>query len=142
MAELQAKLNAANQERDEAVKKAASFQEELSNLKGESDKVAAEFAAYRDGHEMSVLTGRIDRLVSDGKVSPAEKEAVGKTAGALYQGNKAGALNFADGQENPLEVYLKSLESRKPSEAFQNFSAPASDDNNQAATHKPLSAKL
>lgn len=158
LGEVQAKLAAATGERDEALKKVTTLQEELDKLKGEGEKTAeiqeeldelkkekektdAEFSAYRDRREVSTLVARVSQLVKDGKVSPAEKKAVAKTAVALHQAKKTGGANFADGAENPLEVYLKSLEGRPSAGIFQNFSAPAENDKNPAA-HKPLSAKL
>ena len=145
LAETQAKLSAALQEKETVQKEAAALKEELAKFKTEADKLkteaektTAEFSAYRDKQEKAILAGRIDVLVKDGKVPPSEKEAVSKTAEALRQ---AGALNFADGTENPLESYLGSLAARRPSELFQNFSAPGADDGSPAAA-KPLSAKL
>ena len=114
LAETQARLAAALQEKEAVQKEAAALKEELAKFKAEADKLktesektTAEFSAYRDKQEKSIVTGRIDQLVKDGKVPPSEKEAVAKPAEALRQ---AGALNFADGTENPLESYLGSLE--------------------------------
>lgn len=157
--ELTAKLEAADREKEEALKQAAALQAELNSLKDkgektedvqaelddlkkEHDETVAEFAAYRDRREVAALAARVSSLVKDGKVGPAEKTAVTKTALALHQANKSKALNFAAGSDNPLEVYFKSLDSRKAAGIFQNFSAPENGGGKSAAQPKPLSAKL
>lgn len=139
LAEAKSQLAIANQEKEMALKEAASLKEELAKTKTDGEKATAEFAAYRDNQEKGKLQSRIDQLVKDGKVTPAEKEAVAKTAETLRQA--AGALSFAQGEDAPLEVYLKPLEERKQSELFGSFSAPEAGTE-KAAPAEPLSAKL
>jgi phage I-like protein len=131
IADLQSKLAAVDQEKAAALA-------ELAKAKAGAEKSAADFAAWREKQDKEILSARLDQLVKDGKVPPAEKEAVAKTAEALRQ---VGTMSFADSSENALETFLKALEARRPAELFQNFNAPAADAGG-AATGKPLSAKL
>ena len=139
IAELTERVAALERERDEARKKRAETETALEKAKAGEEKVTAEFSAYRDRHEKALLTSRIEKAVNDGKLSPAERPAAEKTAEALRQAAKV--ANFSQGDENPLETYLQSIETRPPSELFSNFSA-AKPDEGGAVSLKPLSAKL
>jgi len=146
IAELEAKLAAALQEKDAAAKESATLKEELTKKDSEAEKAAAvaertaaEFAAFRDQKEKELISGRIAQLVADGRVTPAEKPAVEKVAETLRQG----ARNFSSGgDENPLETYLGSLEQRSVSGLMSNFNAPTGGETEDQPSHKPLSAGL
>ncbi|MDR1045335.1 MAG: hypothetical protein LBP33_09490 [Candidatus Adiutrix sp.] len=138
LADLQSQMAAAAQEKAAAIQAQAALKDELAKAKSGAEKSAADFAAYREKQDKEILSARLDQLVKDGKVPPAEKEAVAKTAEALRQ---VGSMSFADSSENALETFLKALEARRPAELFRNFSAPAADAGG-AAPGKPLSAKL
>ncbi len=138
-AELMAKLETVTKERDAALKEAAALKETLGQTKTEAEKTSADFAAYRDLKEKEFLTGRFDKLVGDGKVSPAERPILEKTAEHI---RRAGHLDFADsGGEKPLDDFLSTLEKRPVTALFNNFSAPPAGEE-PAPNSKPLSAKL
>lgn len=137
IAELTAQVAALTQEREAARERISQLEKELSAARGESQKAAQEFAAYRDRREQELVSVRLERLVKAGRITPADLPAAQKTAEAL---RRAG-VEFAEGRETPLEIYLASLENRPPSELLSNFSAPA-DNRAAAETCQPLSAKL
>lgn len=125
LAELQSKLTLVNQELEAARTEAAEAKADLEKSRAGAEKTAAEFAAYVDEQEKKVVAGRIGKLVEDGRITPAERAAVEKTAEVLRQ---AGRLNFSSGgDENPLETFLASQESRPVSGLCGNFSAPPAD---------------
>lgn len=114
--ELQAALAAMKQEKDEALKKQAETETALEKSKADGEKITAEFSTYRDGQEKAALSARLEKAVNAGKLTPAERPAAEKTAEALRQAAKV--TNFSSGNENPLETYLQSIESRPVSALF------------------------
>ena len=120
--ETQAKDLAAGAEKAEAKAKEA---EEAR------DKMAREFAEFKDGQVKAGRERRFEALVATGKVLPAEKEKVLSFAATLAKDTTV-TMDFAaaDGRTekvSPEEAYWRDLESRQPHGLFNEFRTPAGD---------------
>lgn len=67
---------------EELQSRVTALEAERDNLKGKLEassavaaKTASDFAAYKNGIEVKAREGRIDSLIKDGKVKPAERAA-------------------------------------------------------------------
>ena len=116
--ELQSRVTALEAERDDLKGK-------LEASSAVAAKTASDFAAYKNGIEVKAREGRIDSLIKDGKVKPAERARCLNFAAMLAE--SGGTLDFAaaDGTVEKLsaeEAYFRELEAREASRLNVDFS--------------------
>lgn len=117
--ELQSRVTALEAERDDLKGK-------LEAEKAVAAKTASDFAAYREGVEVSARESRIDALIKEGKVKPAERARCLNFAAVLAKSGETFDFAAADGTVEKLsaeEAYFRELEAREASRLNLDFSA-------------------
>lgn len=102
---------------------------EAEKGKDESDKKAresaAEFAAYKEKVVAEKREDRLDGLIYCGKVEPGEKKSELRILNSLAKDQDPVSFSSADGKVEEIsaeEAYFRSLEARKVTPLFSNFS--------------------
>lgn len=116
--ELQAEVSTLKTEREGLKRK-------LADAEAKAARTASDFAAYREGVEVRAREGRIDALIKEGKVKPAERARCLNFAGALAKSGETLDFAAADGTAEKLsaeEAYFRELEAREASRLNINFS--------------------
>ena len=114
---------------EELQSRVTALEAERDDLKGAAAKTASDFAAYKNGIEVKAREGRIDSLIKEGKVKPAERARCLNFAAMLAE--SGGTLDFAaaDGTVEKLsaeEAYFRELEAREASRLNVDFSEQVS----------------
>lgn len=114
----------------------------LKDAEGSRDKAVKEFAEFRTGQDKQARQARLEKLVAEGKVLPAERDQVLLFAEALAE--VKGEMEFsADGKPEKVskeEAYWRSLEARQSNELLKEFTASSSGQ--QERTSVNLAAKF
>lgn len=131
--ELQSRVTALEAERDDLKGK-------LEAEKAVAAKTASDFAAYKNGIEVKARESRIDALIKEGKVKPAERARCLNFASMLAE--SGGTLDFAaaDGTVEKLsaeEAYFRELEAREASRLNLDFSEQVSPVHALVSTDAP-----
>lgn len=135
---------------DEALAKVNDLESQKTQLESDKQKLADEnetlkskvtsFTEAENKRRKEGLTAKVDALVKDGKVTPAERDKV--LAFAERLGDQTVDFGEADDQKglNAQDEYLKSLEDRKPVVDFKEHSG---DENggDEPQTAQSLAAK-
>lgn len=124
LGEMEAKYETLSQELETVKAENAGLKESLSKAETAKSQAEADFSEYKAGQVKKERDGRLEKLVREGKVLPAEKSDVLNYAEALS--NVAEPVEFSDGsKESAEERYWKTLEARQASPLLMDFSAPA-----------------
>ena len=116
--ELQSRVTALEAERDDLKGK-------LEAEKAVAAKTASDFAAYRESVEVSARESRIDALIKEGKVKPAERARCLNFASVLAKSGETFDFAATDGTVEKLsaeEAYFRELEARDASRLNVDFS--------------------
>ncbi len=134
--ELQAEVSTLKIERE-------GLKEKLADAEAKVTRLASDFAAYREGVEVKAREGRIDALIKEGKVKPAERARCLNFAAVLAKSGETFDFAAADGTVEKLsaeEAYFRELEAREASRLNVDFSAmvpPAHATNSGEAAAQP-----
>ncbi len=124
--DLEAKLEAAETRAQKAEaelplkEKVQAAETKATAAETERDKIAAEFATFREQQTQRDREARFDRLVEQGKAVPADKEKVLGFACALADSDRK--LEFSSGESKPVEeAFWAELEAAKPNNLLAEF---------------------
>lgn len=125
-----------------AADKAAQSETEKTEAEKTAEVVKAEFSAYRGQHEKAARAARLDKLITDGRLTPGEKADTLAQAEALAMIPQV--MEFSSGEKlTPEERFWKSLEARPVSPLMGVASPPAEFSRGAANTTMPdLSKKI
>lgn len=136
--ELQKRIGALEQQINSLTAAAAELKEQLAaseQARAASDtakaaaeegkaKAEQEFAAYKGEQAKAARTARLERLTTEGKVTPGEHKDIMAQVDALAK--VPGPVEFSDGATDTLEErFWKSLEGRNTAPFLQSATAPA-----------------
>ena len=116
--ELQAEVSTLKTERE-------GLKEKLADAEAKVTRMASDFAAYREGVEVSARESRIGALIREGKVKPAERARCLNFAAVLAKSGETFDFAATDGTVEKLsaeEAYFRELEAREASRLNVDFS--------------------
>lgn len=109
-------------------------------------KVATDaLAAFNKKQAEDKLTSRVDALVKDGKVLPADKDKELNFAKAMSDGEATMDFSKGDGQTekvSPQEAYLRNLEARDPNELLNEFAQNGGGSNETVIDTSEITSKI
>lgn len=126
-----------------AAEKTAQAESDKAQAEKAAEEIKTEFSAYRGQHEKAARAARLDKLVTDGKLTPGEKADTLAQAEALALIPQE--MEFSSGEKlTPEERFWKSLEARPTSPLMGVASPPAAEfSQGTANTARPdLSKKI
>lgn len=138
IAKLKEQLASLEKEKQDALAKEAAAAKQ-------AETAVAEFSAYKGEVTAQKREDRLQRLVKDGKVKPAEQEHIKSMVSALARADNGETVNFSssDGvkQVTPEEAYWLELEARETSGLMSDFSAHKPDEQKEQK-HIDVSNKI
>ena len=127
--------------------KVAELEKKLATAEADKEKIEADFAEFKDGQVKATRTTRVDQLIKDGKILPAERSTHLNFAEAIAGSGQEMDFAEADGKSVKLpaeEAYWRELE-RRPVNAHGLFSEQATEErsggNTETTAYEDLSGK-
>ncbi len=117
---------------------------QLAAARAEAEQSQTEFSAYKEKEAGEKRKARVEKLVAEGKILPAEVPTILSLSASLAEGEDTIDFSTEQGaveQVSKEEAYLRMLEGGKPHSLFNEFSAPLKVEEEEISAAE-LAAKM